>query len=126
MLLLEDFGEYFYNFNGTSDASGGGSGSGVGAYGNFSGIYDPLANCSLANTTCGEVTPSKCRRRDEGECKILLICINDPSLFSSFYLSASRVQLLGAAAAYLPAADPVRQRVGHHVGGARTGPAHGH
>lgn len=64
MLLLEDFGEYFYNFNGTTDASGGVSGAGaetaLGAFGNFSGNYDPLANCSLVNSTCGaDITQSK-------------------------------------------------------------------
>lgn len=59
MLLLEDFGEYFYNFNGTTDASGGGGG-GDGAYSNFNGSYDLQANCSLANSTCGvEALPSK-------------------------------------------------------------------
>lgn len=62
MLLYDKFGEYFYNFNGTTDASGGGMGEGPGvggAYGNFSN-YDPQVNCSLANTTCGAVTESEC------------------------------------------------------------------
>lgn len=61
MLLLEDFGEYFYNFNGTSDASGGGvGGGGDAAYSNFNGSYDLQTNCSLANSTCGvEALPSK-------------------------------------------------------------------
>lgn len=43
MLLLEDFGEYFYNYNGSDY--------------NSSTIYQ--ANCSLANSTCGEVNARK-------------------------------------------------------------------
>lgn len=62
MLLLEDFGEYFYNFNGTTGATATGEGGGAvgglnaiegGVYSNFSSNYDSLANCSLANSTCG-------------------------------------------------------------------------
>lgn len=69
MLVLEDFGEYFYNFNATSDVPGGIGGGGGGlnfvgdAYGNFSGNYDFTSNCSLTNSTCGAVTESKCWTR---------------------------------------------------------------
>jgi hypothetical protein len=44
MLLLEDFGEYFYNYNGSD-------------YNSTISIYQ--ANCSLANSTCGEVNARK-------------------------------------------------------------------
>lgn len=40
MLLLEDFGEYFYNYNGSD-------------YNSTISIYQ--ANCSLTNSSCGEV-----------------------------------------------------------------------
>lgn len=44
MLLLEDFGEYFYNYNGSD-------------YNSTISIYQ--ANCSLTNSTCGDVTSRK-------------------------------------------------------------------
>lgn len=44
MLLLEDFGEYFYNYNGSD-------------YNSTISIYQ--ANCSLTNSTCGDVTARK-------------------------------------------------------------------
>lgn len=44
MLLLEDFGEYFYNYNGSD-------------FNSTISIYQ--ANCSLTNSTCVEVVPRK-------------------------------------------------------------------
>lgn len=44
MLLLEDFGEYFYNYNGSD-------------FNSTINIYQ--ANCSLTNSTCGDVTARK-------------------------------------------------------------------
>jgi hypothetical protein len=46
MLLLEDFGEYFYNYNGSD-------------FNSSISIYQ--ANCSLTNSTCGDVTTRKLR-----------------------------------------------------------------
>lgn len=49
MLLLEDFGEYFYNYNGSTGISGSGgatNGTGIG--------YEFQTNCSIANSTCGD------------------------------------------------------------------------
>lgn len=44
MLLLEDFGEYFYNYNGSD-------------FNSTISIYQ--SNCSLTNSTCGEVNTRK-------------------------------------------------------------------
>lgn len=44
MLLLEDFGEYFYNYNGSD-------------FNSSISIYQ--ANCSLSNSTCGDATECK-------------------------------------------------------------------
>lgn len=44
MLLLEDFGEYFYNYNGSD-------------FNSTISIYQ--ANCSLTNSTCGDVNERK-------------------------------------------------------------------
>lgn len=44
MLLLEDFGEYFYNYNGSD-------------FNSSISIYQ--ANCSLANSSCGDVSTRK-------------------------------------------------------------------
>lgn len=44
MLLLEDFGEYFYNYNGSD-------------FNSTISIYQ--ANCSLTNSSCGEVSTRK-------------------------------------------------------------------
>lgn len=49
MLLLEDFGEYFYNYNG----------SGTVATNNTSG-YEYPTNCSFSNSSCGDLSTSKC------------------------------------------------------------------
>lgn len=64
MVVLEDFGEYFYNFNATNGVPGGVGGglNFVGsAYGNLSGDYNSSSNCSLtnSNSTCGAVGESK-------------------------------------------------------------------
>lgn len=45
MLLFEDFGEYFYNFNGS-----------VTTVNSTSDEYDFHTNCSLGNSTCGNTT----------------------------------------------------------------------
>lgn len=57
-LVLEEFGQYFYNFNGTSGGGAGGSSGLDFIGGNFSN-YDFSSNCSLANSTCGPATESK-------------------------------------------------------------------
>ncbi|XP_055701915.1 dopamine D2-like receptor isoform X1 [Phlebotomus papatasi] len=50
MLLLEEFGEYFYNYNGTEDDLTNSS--------NFTGTdFDFPLNCTLLNTTCPSTTP---------------------------------------------------------------------
>uniref|UniRef100_A0A1B0CAE3 G-protein coupled receptors family 1 profile domain-containing protein n=2 Tax=Lutzomyia longipalpis TaxID=7200 RepID=A0A1B0CAE3_LUTLO len=50
MLLLEEFGEYFYNYNGTEDDANNSS--------NFTGTdFDFSLNCSLLNSTCAPTTP---------------------------------------------------------------------
>ncbi|XP_059607722.1 dopamine D2-like receptor isoform X2 [Phlebotomus argentipes] len=50
MLLLEEFGEYFYNYNGTDEDLAGAN--------NFTGTdFDFPLNCSLLNTTCAITTP---------------------------------------------------------------------
>lgn len=49
MLLLEDFGEYFYNYNG----SGGNVGN------NSSAGYDFQTNCSFSNSSCVELSGGK-------------------------------------------------------------------
>lgn len=47
MLLLEDFGEYFYNYNGSNGGiSVNGSNSNTG--------FDSQTNCSIANSTCAD------------------------------------------------------------------------
>lgn len=51
MLLLEDFGEYFYNYNG-SNGIGGISGNGS----NGITAFDSQTNCSIANSTCVDIT----------------------------------------------------------------------
>lgn len=68
-LLLEDFSEFFYNFNGT--AGGGAAPGSSGAYGgNFSSNYDFPSNCSLVNSTCGAPIESKYMGRDERVCEL--------------------------------------------------------
>lgn len=52
MLLLEDFGEYFYNYNG-SNGIGGNGGVGGGTNGSSIG-YEFQTNCSIANSTCSD------------------------------------------------------------------------
>lgn len=50
MLLLEDFGEYFYNYNGSN-----GVGSGISSNGSNSNTgFESQTNCSIANSTCAD------------------------------------------------------------------------
>lgn len=49
MLLLEDFGEFFYNYNNLTQSA---SNATVDEYGTYS-------NCSVGNSTCGNVVESK-------------------------------------------------------------------
>lgn len=50
MLLLEDFGEYFYNYNGSD-------------FNSSISIYQ--ANCSLTNSSCADVVERKSSRRND-------------------------------------------------------------
>lgn len=59
MLLLEDFGEYFYNYNGT------------GLIGSNSTGYEFQTNCSISNSSCTEI----------GSCEYLL------SFYLTYYKS---------------------------------------
>lgn len=55
MLLLEDFGEYFYNYNGSNDVGGGISSNGS----NSNTGFESQTNCSIANSTCAD-NPGEC------------------------------------------------------------------
>lgn len=55
MLLLEDFGEYFYNYNGSNGVGGGISSNG--SNGNTG--FESQTNCSIANSTCAD-NPGEC------------------------------------------------------------------
>lgn len=50
MLLLEDFGEYFYNYNGSNGVGGGISSNGS----NSNTGFESQTNCSIANSTCAD------------------------------------------------------------------------